>query len=167
MKILFICTHNACRSVLGEVIARTLGKGRLETASAGSAPRGIVHPLTLKYLSQHGYSTDGLTSQSWDELSDFDPDVVITVCDSAAGESCPLWMGKTLKVHWGLPDPSKGPSSGESVSGDHASEEEEAKAFAHVIKVIEKRINTLLEKDFEHMDADQLKTELQQLGELF
>lgn len=157
MKLLFICTHNACRSVLGEVIARTLGKGRLETASAGSAPRGVVHPLTLKYLSKHGYSTDGVHSQSWDELSDFEPDVVITVCDSAAGEACPVWMGNTLKVHWGLPDPSKG----------HSSEEEEAEAFAHVINVLEKRINTLLGKDFEQMDADQLKTELQQLGELF
>lgn len=157
MKILFICTHNACRSVLGEVIARTLGKGRLETASAGSAPRGVVHPLTLKYLSKHGYSTDGVNSQSWDELSDFEPDVVITVCDSAAGEACPVWMGNTLKVHWGLPDPSKG----------HSSEEEEAEAFAHVINVLEKRINTLLGKDFEQMDADQLKAELQQLGELF
>ncbi len=157
MKILFICTHNACRSVLGEVIARTLGKGRLDTASAGSAPRGVVHPLTLKYLSKHGYSTEGLTSQSWDELSDFEPDVVITVCDSAAGETCPVWMGTTLKVHWGLPDPSKG----------HANEQEEAEAFAHVINVLEKRINTLLEKDFEQMDSDQLKTELLQLGELF
>ncbi|MHC9510614.1 arsenate reductase ArsC [Kangiella sp. M94] len=157
MKLLFICTHNACRSVLGEVIARTLGEGRLETASAGSAPRGVVHPLTLKYLAKHDYSNEGLTSQSWDELSDFEPDVVITVCDSAAGEACPVWMGKTLKVHWGLPDPSKG----------HSSEEEEAKAFAYVISVIEKRIRALLEKDFEQMDADQLKTELQQLGELF
>lgn len=162
MKILFICTHNACRSILSEVIARTLGKGRLETASAGSAPRGVVHPLTLKYLSKHGYSTEGLTSQSWDELSNFDPDVVITVCDSAAGEACPVWMGNTLKVHWGLPDPSKGHSSGENDS-----EEQEAEAFAHVINVIEKRIKTLLEKDFEEMDADQFKTELQQLGELF
>ncbi len=157
MKLLFVCTHNACRSVLGEVIARTLGEGRLETASAGSAPRGVVHPLTLKYLAKHGYSTDGLTSRSWDELSDFEPDVVITVCDSAAGEACPVWMGKTLKIHWGLPDPSKG----------HSSEDEEAIAFAHVISVIEKRIGALLEKDFEQMDADQLKTELQQLGELF
>lgn len=157
MKLLFICTHNACRSVLGEVIARTLGEGRLETASAGSAPRGVVHPLTLKYLAKHGYSTKGLTSHSWDDLSDFEPDVVITVCDSAAGESCPVWMGKTLKVHWGLPDPSKG----------HDSEEQEANAFAHVISVIEKRIKALLEKDFEQMDADQLKTELKQLGELF
>lgn len=157
MKLLFICTHNACRSVLGEVIARTLGKGRLETASAGSAPRGVVHPLTLKYLSKHGYSIEGLTSQSWDELSDFEPDVVITVCDSAAGETCPVWMGTTLKVHWGLPDPSKG----------HANEQEEVEAFAHVINALEKRINTLLEKDFEQMDSDQLKTELLQLGELF
>ncbi|HEY9032032.1 MAG TPA: arsenate reductase ArsC [Kangiella sp.] len=157
MKLLFVCTHNACRSVLGEVIARTLGEGRLETASAGSAPRGVVHPLTLKYLAKHGYSNEGLTSQSWDELSEFEPDAVITVCDSAAGEACPVWMGKTIKVHWGLPDPSKG----------HSSEEDETKAFAHVISVIEKRIHALLEKDFEQMDADQLKTELQQLGELF
>lgn len=157
MKLLFICTHNACRSVLAEVIARTLGSSRLQTASAGSSPRGVVHPLTLKYLAKHGYNTDDLTSQNWDELSQFAPDVVITVCDSAAGEACPVWIGNTIKVHWGLPDPSRG----------HASEEEEANAFAHVIEVLEKRIRALLEKDFEHMSAEQRKADLQKLGELF
>jgi len=156
MKLLFICTHNACRSILAEVIAATLGKGRLLTASAGSAPRGEVHPLTLKYLASHGYPTDGLTSQSWDCLSDYEPDVVITVCDSAAGESCPVWLGKTLKVHWGLTDP----------SNPQLTEEKQASAFKQVITIIEKRIGKLLELDFEQMDLHQLKQTLEQLGEM-
>ena len=82
------------------------GAGSLEAASAGSAPVGAVHPLTLRYLAERGYQTTGLHSQSWEDLAAFNPDRVFTVCDSAAGEACPLWMGEIDKHHWGLPDPS-------------------------------------------------------------
>ena len=107
VKLLFICTHNRCRSILCEAIASQRGAGSLEAASAGSAPVHAVHPLTLRYLAERGYQTTGLQSQSWEDLAAFNPDRVVTVCDSAAGEACPLWMGEIDKHHWGLPDPSR------------------------------------------------------------
>ena len=107
MKLLFICTHNRCRSILGEAIASQRGAGLVQAASAGSAPVEAVHPLTLRYLEERGYSATGLQSQSWHDLEGFEPDRVITVCDSAAGEVCPLWMDEVEKHHWGLPDPSR------------------------------------------------------------
>ena len=107
MKILYICTHNRCRSILSEAITNHRAAGALIARSAGSQPAGEVHPLSLKYLAEAGIPTRGLKSQSWDEFEDFAPDVVITLCDSAAGESCPLWFGKAIKLHWGLEDPSK------------------------------------------------------------
>ncbi|MCW8107093.1 arsenate reductase ArsC [Alteromonas ponticola] len=107
MKILFICTHNRCRSILSEAITNQLTDENVLAKSAGSQPVGEVHPLSLKYLQQTGFNTDGLFSKSWHELETFAPDVVITVCDSAANESCPVWFGNAIKLHWGLEDPSK------------------------------------------------------------
>ena len=107
MKLLFICTHNRCRSILCEAIVNQRGAGLVQAASAGSAPVDAVHPLTLRYLEERGYETADLQSQSWQDLEGFEPDRVITVCDSAAGEVCPLWMGEIEKHHWGLPDPSR------------------------------------------------------------
>lgn len=107
MKLLFICTHNRCRSILCEAIASQRGQGFLQAASAGSAPVASVYPLTLLYLGERGYNITGLKSQSWNDLEAFKPDRVITVCDNAAGEACPIWMGTVAKSHWGLPDPSR------------------------------------------------------------
>lgn len=107
LKILFICTHNRCRSILAEAIARHVSNGALDVRSAGSSPEGVVFPGTLKYLERQGIGIEGLVSESWDAHESFAPDVVITVCDNAAGEACPAWMGKAARVHWGLPDPSK------------------------------------------------------------
>ena len=90
MKILYICTHNRCRSILSEAITNHASQGVIEAKSAGSQPVGEVHPLSIKYLAQSGIATSGLTSQSWDEFEAFAPDVVVTVCDSAAGETCPV-----------------------------------------------------------------------------
>ncbi len=134
MKILYICTHNRCRSILSEAVTNQLAAGVIEAKSAGSQPAGVVHPLSLTYLNQAGYNTDGLQSQSWDEFEAFAPDIVITVCDSAAGESCPVWFGNSLKVHWGLSDPSK-------VVG---SEQEIQAAFNHCIELIEARVKQLI-----------------------
>ena len=158
MKILFICTHNACRSVLGEVISRELSQGKIISASAGSNPRGVVHPLTLQYLAKHGYPTDNLTSQSWDDFENLNPDVVITACDNAAGEACPVWFGDTLKVHWGLPDPTKNAEN---------NNENVAQAFADVISTLEKRINKLLEAPYQEMDDKQLGILFNQLAEVY
>ena len=131
MKLLFICTHNRCRSILCEAIASQRGHGVLQAASAGSAPVSSVHPLTLRYLRERGYEPSGLTSQSWNDLEAFEPDRVITVCDSAAGEVCPLWMGNVEKWHWGLPDPSRVEGDGEVIRD----------AFMSVIDCIEGKVD--------------------------
>lgn len=133
MKILYICTHNRCRSILSEAITNAKAQGLIEAKSAGSQPSGEVHPLSLKYLEEAGFSTQNLTSQSWDEFESFNPDIVVTVCDSAAGEACPVWFGKSLKIHWGLEDPSK----------LSASEEEIADAFRNTITLISERVEAL------------------------
>ena len=133
MKILYICTHNRCRSILSEAVTNHLAGDLLEARSAGSQPAGQVHPLSLKYLAEAGIPTAGLKSQSWDEFEEFAPDLVVTVCDSAAGEACPLWFGHSLKVHWGLEDPSK-------LSG---TEEEIADAFRHTIELVRQRVQAL------------------------
>ena len=105
LRILFICTHNRCRSILAEAVANHISEGCLLAASAGCEPAGEVHPLTLLSLQRHGIPAEGLRSKSWAELADFMPHFVITVCDNAA-ESCPLWLGKTRPLHWGVADPS-------------------------------------------------------------
>ena len=131
MKLLFICTHNRCRSILSEAITNQRARGILTAASAGSAPVDAVHPLTLRFLQERGYDTAGLASQSWGDLEAFEPDRVITVCDTAAGEACPLWMSTVEKVHWGLPDPSR-------VDGD---DETVRAAFMSVIDQIELKVD--------------------------
>ena len=154
MKILYICTHNRCRSILSEAITNQYGQGRLEARSAGSEPSGEVHPLSLKYLAEQGVSTEGLSSKSWDNLDGWVPDVVVTVCDSAAGEACPIWLGDTLKVHWGLADPSK-------LKGN---DEEKAEAFRETIKEIINRVQRMLEMNIDREYGNTLLESLTQLA---
>ena len=158
MKILYICTHNRCRSILCEAITNGsdshIGSSKLEAKSAGSSPVGEVHPLSLKYLRERGYSTDGLKSQSWDEFEDYQADIVVTVCDSAAGEACPVYFGQSLKVHWGLEDPSK-------LEG---SEEDKAAAFSNTIDIIEGRVAALAQIAEKGLSGDELKAALADLG---
>ena len=106
-KVLFLCTGNSCRSILAEAILNHYGQSRFLAYSAGSQPTGQVNPDSLAVLEKFGLSNQGFKSQSWDEFSEIDFDVVITVCDNAANETCPLYLGKAIKVHWGLPDPDK------------------------------------------------------------
>ena len=153
MKILYICTHNRCRSILCEAITNA-STGNVEARSAGSQPVGEVHPLSLRYLADRGIDTESLRSQSWDEFEDYNADLVVTVCDSAAGESCPVYFGKSLKVHWGLEDPSK-------LEG---TEEEKAKAFNTTIDIIEKRVAALAELAEKNLDKAALKEALSTLG---
>ncbi|MFT4767438.1 MAG: arsenate reductase [Glaciecola sp.] len=143
LTLLFICTHNRCRSVLCEALARHLSRGRIAAFSAGSQPSGVVHPETLRQLQKRGIDTWELRSESWDAYEDVSPDAVITVCDSAAGEQCPVWFGKSVKVHWGLADPSRVESS----SNDQAT------AFDAVITTIEERLRRLLELDFRELET--------------
>jgi arsenate reductase len=133
VKLLFVCTHNRCRSILAEAICNHYSGGAIAAFSAGSSPSGIVHPLAINNLKQRGISTDGLKSESWEEYSAERLGAVVTLCDSAAGEACPLWMGNTLKAHWGMPDPS-------AISG---TDEQIATAFADVITVLEQRVRAL------------------------
>ena len=115
---------------------------------------GEVHPLSLHYLSETGISTNELSSQSWDDFEDWHPDVVITVCDSAAGETCPVWFGRAIQAHWGLVDPSKLVDS----------EEDIAQAFRHTIELLAGRINLLLDENVEHLNQMQQKELLDQIG---
>ena len=122
MKILYLCTHNRCRSILAEAISNHLSNGAIEAKSAGSSPAGEIFPKTLTSLKAHGIDTAGLKSQSWNDFEDFAPHIIMTLCDSAANESCPVWMlgnrggassnannkdYEPIKVHWPLSDPSK------------------------------------------------------------
>lgn len=154
MKVLYICTHNRCRSILSEAITNQLAEGKIVAKSAGSQPVGAVHPLSIKYLEKNSIDTTGLVSQSWDEFESFAPDLVVTVCDSAAGETCPVWFGNTLKMHWGLEDPSK-------IEGDETAQ---AEAFEHTIQIIKERVADLLAISFGGLDKVALKAELQRLG---
>lgn len=154
MKVLYICTHNRCRSILSEAITNQYSDGLICAKSAGSQPVGEVHPLSLRYLDEAGISIDGLQSQSWDEFEDFEADIVVTVCDSAAGESCPVWFGKSLKVHWGLSDPSKLDGSGE----------QKAAAFRQTIEEIKQRVLALKSIAAKQLELDEFKNELAKLG---
>ena len=133
MKLIFLCTHNACRSILAEAIFQQRGYGLVLAASAGSAPSGVVHPLTLRHLLSRGYDPAGLFSKSMDQASEFAPDVVITVCDGAAEAACPAWLDTTPRVHWPLPDPTR--------LADPALIDAE---FAAVFNTLESRLQRLL-----------------------
>ena len=153
MKILYVCTHNRCRSILCEAITNA-SDSNVEARSAGSQPVGEVHPLSLKYLAARGVDITGLKSQSWNEFEGFDADLVVTVCDSAAGETCPVFFGKSLKVHWGLEDPSK----------REGTEQEMADAFNKTIDIIEKRVAALSTLSKKQLDKAALKEALLKLG---
>lgn len=136
MKILFICTHNRCRSILAEAITNHIGQANIQAVSAGSSPQGQVHPLSLHYLQQRGISTEGLKSQSWDEFEAYNPDAVITLCDSAAEETCPVWFGNSVQAHWGLTDPSR----------NNSRDNDQERAFNNTIDILERRVHQLLLK---------------------
>ena len=135
INILILCTANSARSILGEALIQRLGQGRFRAFSAGSQPRGIPNPTGLKLLESLGHDISGFRSKSWDEFAGTDApqmDIVITVCDSAAGESCPLWPGAPVKAHWGIPDPAGKGETEEAQLGEvtcflsHSWQDEEA-----------------------------------------
>ena len=154
MKILYICTHNRCRSILSEAITNSLASQSIQAKSAGSQPSGEVHPLSLKYLQQSGYSSQGLRSQSWDDFEQFQPDLVVTVCDSAAGEACPIYFGNSIKVHWSLSDPSK----------TVGTEKEIEAAFIACINEIAQRVENLKLLAARNLAKVELKQALASMG---
>ncbi|MGJ7460705.1 arsenate reductase ArsC [Halomonas sp. MA07-2] len=133
MKVLFLCTGNSCRSIYAEAVFNYLTETRHHAWSAGSHPTGEVNPLTVIWLEKEGIPTRGLASKSWEGL-DLAPDVVITVCDDAAGEACPLFFGKAVRVHWGVPDPSKAEGSEAQIEA----------AFASTFNALRQRIKAML-----------------------
>ncbi len=106
-KVLVLCTGNSCRSVMAESLINHMGQGRYQAVSAGSFPAGYVHPKSIETLKRHGINPGSPRSKSWDEFAGESFDLVITVCDQAAGESCPIFLGKPKKLHWSTPDPAK------------------------------------------------------------
>ena len=155
MKLLYLCTHNACRSILCEVITRDLAGDQIEAASAGSHPAGKVHPQTLIHLEKRGYPTANLQSKGFAEVAGFTPDVLITVCDQAAQEPCPVWLGSTVKAHWGLPDPTRSSSSAATMET----------TFDAVTTTIVERIQRLLTQTNSSMSPAQLANLLNRIGE--
>ncbi|MHC8406808.1 arsenate reductase ArsC [Pseudomonas sp. TMB3-21] len=156
MRVLFMCTANSCRSILSEAIFNHLAPVGFEAVSAGSFPKGQVLPRSLSTLQQAGISTDGLHSKGNDAFESNPPDIVITVCDKAAGESCPVYFGPALKCHWGLEDPS-------DVNGDEALVDA---AFRATVARIEQRCAAFLELPFDRLNRDELKRELDRIGTL-
>jgi arsenate reductase len=139
-NILFICTANSARSILAEALTNAIGGGRFRAFSAGSHPRGAVQPLVLEALEQKGIPTAGLRSKSWDEFAKPGApsiDLVVTVCDHAAGETCPLFPGHPSREHWSIPDPAAVTGSGE----------EQRRAYAATLDNLQARITALVQKE--------------------
>ena len=156
-NILFLCTHNSARSVLGEALASTHPSGKFVGYSAGSTPGTGVNPYALELAKAMGYPESKLRSKSWDEygLSDAPKmDIIVTVCDNAAGESCPLWPGTPVTDHWGFPDPSQ-------VQGGDA---EKRLAFAEVMSGLKNKIDQLASLPLDTLDAPGIRAELKRLG---
>jgi arsenate reductase len=158
-NVLFLCTGNTARSVLGEAILRHEGQGRFNAFSAGSQPKGIVNPYALRALESLGYPVDGLRSKTWDEFAQPGApkmDFVFTVCNSAAGETCPLWPGQPVTAHWGIEDPA-------AVEG---SDVEKMRAFADAFRFMRNRINAFTALPLTMLDSMSLKKSLQDIGAL-
>lgn len=155
MNVLILCTGNSCRSILGEATFNHLAPAGWHAISAGSKPAGYVHPRSLALLAREGISTEGYHSKSWDELP-VTPDIVITVCGSAAGETCPAYLGPVLRAHWGVEDPAH-------VTG---TDEEIDAAFMTAYRVLRKRIETFFALALEEIKHDRarIKAELDSIG---
>lgn len=157
-NVLFICTGNSARSIMAEVIMNHLGRERFKAYSAGSHPRGEVHPMTLEVLSGQRYDLGGLRSKSWTEFAEPDApqmDFIMTVCDQAAGEACPAWPGQPITAHWGFADPAK-------VEGDR---EKQLRAFSNAQFQIANRIRLFMSLPIEKIDRMSLQTKLRELGQ--
>jgi len=157
MNVLILCTGNSCRSILGEATFNHLAPAGWHAISAGSKPAGYVHPHSLALLEREGISTMGYHSKSWDNLP-VTPDIVITVCGSAAGETCPAYLGPVLRAHWGVEDPAHATGSDEEVDA----------AFMTAYRILRKRIETFFAlplDDIKH-DRARMKAELDRIGEV-
>ncbi len=156
-NVLFLCTGNSARSILAEAILNKEGGGRFAAYSAGSHPKGEVNPHALKELAALGYPSTGFSSKSWDVFAEPDApemDFIFTVCDSAAGEACPVWIGHPMTAHWGVEDPA-------AVTGSQA---EIQRAFAQAARFLKNRITAFLSLPLASIDRLALETRLRQIG---
>ena len=157
LNVLFLCTGNSARSVLAEAYLNARGAGRFRAYSAGSHPNGTVNPFALELLAKHGMAAGGLRSKSWQEFAGPGAprlDFVFTVCDNAAGETCPLWPGQPVTAHWGVEDPA-------AVVG---TDDDKRKAFLKAFTELSARINLLLALPFEKLSRHVLKAKLDEIG---
>ena len=154
-NVLFLCTGNSARSILAEAILNKEGEGRFRAFSAGSFPKGQIHPASLELLRELGYSTGGFRPKSWDEFTaERAPrlDFIFTVCDDAAGETCPVWPGHPMTAHWGIEDPA-------AVEG-----ERQERAFRHAYHALRRRIELFLSLPLESIDQMALQSKLREIG---
>jgi protein-tyrosine-phosphatase len=154
-NVLFLCTGNSARSILAEALLNREGVGRFRAFSAGSFPRGRVHPMALKVLSNLDFPTAGLRSKSWDEFATSgapELDFIFTVCDNAAGEVCPIWPGKPTTAHWGIADPAE-------IEGP-----EQRQAFITAFDQLHSRVSQLLALPIGELDAATLQKRLREIG---
>jgi arsenate reductase len=157
-NVLFLCTGNSARSIIAEAIVNRYGAGRFKGFSAGSHPKGKVHPYTLALLKNLNYPTEGLRSKSWDEFATPDApklDFVFTVCDDAANETCPVWPGQPMSAHWGVPDPA-------AVEGTEA---EKRAAFADTCRMMTQRISIFTSLPIASLDRLSLQKRLDEIGQ--
>jgi arsenate reductase len=158
-NVLFLCTGNSARSILGEALVNYWGNGLFRGFSAGSHPKGNVHPMALSLLEHLDLPTDGLSSKSWETfVSDGAPsmDFVFTVCDSAAEETCPVWPGQPMTAHWGIPDPA-------AAAGD---EKIRMQAFRQAFHQLENRVKIFVSLPVASLDKLKLQTEIDRIGDL-
>jgi len=156
-NVLFLCTGNSARSILGEALLNDMGKGRFRAWSAGSHPGGRVNPFAIELLAKNGLPVEGLRSKSWDEFAapgapEFD--FIFTVCDSAAAETCPIWPGHPMSAHWGIPDPA-------AVEGD---DETKRRAFRDAFSRLQRRISLLVNLPMQSLDKLSLQKRLAEIG---
>lgn len=155
--VLFLCTGNSARSIMAEVILNRAGQGKFKAFSAGSQPKGEVHPYALDLLRKLHYDVTGLRSKSWLEFTDPGApklDFVFTVCDNAAAEACPVWPGQPMTAHWGVPDP----------AGAKGTEAEKRYAFADALRMLTNRINIFVSLPLERLDQLSLQRRLEEIG---
>ncbi len=158
-NVLFLCTGNSARSIMAEAILNRLGMGQFRAFSAGSHPKGQVHPETLRLLQGLHYDTSGLRSKSWSEFAAPGApllDFVFTVCDNAAGETCPVWPGQPMTAHWGVPDPAE-------ATGTPA---EKALAFKDAYRMLERRIGIFVSLPLRSLDQLSLQRRLREIGRI-
>ncbi|MBD8893465.1 arsenate reductase ArsC [Roseibium litorale] len=156
-NVLFLCTGNSARSIIAEALMNRLGQGRFKAFSAGSHPKGVVHPHTLALLERSNFKTDFARSKSWEEFAEPGApalDFVFTVCDDAAGEACPVWPGQPMTAHWGVPDP----------AAAEGSEAERRLAFAEAFRMLSARISIFVNLPLGSIDKLSLQKRLDQIG---